>query len=938
VNPPVLRTYQHDAVEAVFREWEKVPSTMVVMATGLGKTVVLCEAIRRIHPKRAIVIAHRSELIHQCKASLERIGLRVEVEMADSKADASMFYGDSTIVASVQSLISGRKESKRMTKFRPEDFALLVIDEFHHAVADSYRSVINHFRKNPNLKMLGVTATPDRLDEKALGQICDSVAFKYDIAEAIEDGFLVPIEQQMIKIKTLDYSHVRTTAGDLNGGDLAAVMEDEENLQGMVGASIQVIGSRSSIAFTSSVRHAEMCCDIFNRHRPGMAAWICGETSEDDRRRTLKAFKNGDIQVLANVGIACLDSETEILTRSGWAKCDNISINHLVANWRDGVIEFRTPIAIEVRDRRPSERMVFLETKNRSIRVTEDHRMVFTDRKGRDFGITTAGELVGFKCHLPLAGNCAPENTTLLQREKPITERQISLNSYSLRRKGMSKEDARSETIKRLTLRRSLRVLCPHELSLDHCRWIGFWCGDGTKSILQSGGIEYVVSGSDQWPKIAAWFESLSRSLGFSFRKRRKHSKKPNRNPVTTWSFCRGTGFGRQHRNGGIYCIEPYLDKSASDMLWCLTSEQFDAFLHGLWCADGDHYQGVTLPKSFRVYSSNWIFVNMIQAVAVCRGYRCNVQWKKNHDHKIATMSFVKRPLHSMTKFTLQFEEGWKPEKVWCVKVDTGLIVTRRRGTVTVTGNTEGFDAPNTEVIIQGRPTKSRALYTQTVGRGTRPLAGVIDGLTSAYERREAIALSAKRSCLVLDFVGNSGKHKLITTADILGGKYNEETVAMAVEEAQNSDGPVRMAEALAKADQKIRERIEQQKRSEAARKAHLVAKVQFVAQSVSPFDLFQIKPRQDSPWDRGKPLTENQKAVLRKMGVNPDEINYAAAKQLLFESFKRRERGLCTVAQARVLAKYGYDPKKVTFVEASRIIDGLKSSGWRRADQLLPT
>jgi superfamily II DNA or RNA helicase len=82
---------------------------------------------------------------------------------------------------------------------------------------------------------------------------------------------------------------------------------------------------------------------------------------------------------------------------------------------------------------------------------------------------------------------------------------------------------------------------------------------------------------------------------------------------------------------------------------------------------------------------------------------------------------------------------------------------------------TEGFDAPNAEVIVNCRPTKSRALYTQMVGRGTRPLRGVIDGLLTREERRTAIAASSKPHCTVLDFVGASGKHKLICTLDVLG-------------------------------------------------------------------------------------------------------------------------------------------------------------------------
>src|SRR5205823_2117669 len=146
--------------------------------------------------------------------------------------------------------------------------------------------------------VLGVTATPDRADEEALGQIFESVAYDYEILDAINDGWLVPVMQQMVKITGLDFSHIRTTAGDLNGADLARVMEDEKNLQGMVGASIEIIGGKRTIMFTSSVRHAEMCCNILNRHHQGMAKWICGTTPKDERRQTLKDFENGKVQVV----------------------------------------------------------------------------------------------------------------------------------------------------------------------------------------------------------------------------------------------------------------------------------------------------------------------------------------------------------------------------------------------------------------------------------------------------------------------------------------------------------------------------------------------------------------------------------------------------------------------------------------------------------------
>ena len=100
-----------------------------------------------------------------------------------------------------------------MSKFDPQRFGVLIIDEAHHATSPSYRRVIDYYRTNPALKVLGVTATPDRADEEALGQVFQSVAFDYEVLDAIHDGWLVPIEQQMVHVEGLDYSSIRTTAG-----------------------------------------------------------------------------------------------------------------------------------------------------------------------------------------------------------------------------------------------------------------------------------------------------------------------------------------------------------------------------------------------------------------------------------------------------------------------------------------------------------------------------------------------------------------------------------------------------------------------------------------------------------------------------------------------------------------------------------------------------
>jgi superfamily II DNA or RNA helicase len=437
-----------------------------------------------------------------------------------------------------------------MAKFDPARFGVLIIDEAHHATSPSYRRVIDYYRTNRALKILGVTATPDRADEEALGQVFQSVAFDYEVLDAIHDGWLVPIEQQMVHVEGLDYSSIRTTAGDLNGGDLAAVMEAEKNLQQMAAASLAIIGQRRALLFTASVKSAEMTAEIFNRHRADMASWVCGKTDKDERRKVLADFATGKLQVVCNCGVL-----------------------------------------------------------------------------------------------------------------------------------------------------------------------------------------------------------------------------------------------------------------------------------------------------------------------------------------------------------------------------------------------TEGFDDPGVEVVIMGRPTKSRSLYSQMVGRSTRPLPGVVDGPETAEARRAAIAASGKPSCLVVDFVGNAGKHKLVTSADILGGKVSEEALELALARAKQAGKPVNMTEALDDAEEELKRQREQARQAEAARRARLVATARFTTQSVDPFDVLHLDPAKPRGWDKARQLSEKQRSLLSKQGISPDGVSFSQGKQLIAEIFRRWDGKLCSFRQAKVLRKYGYGTD-VSFAEASATIDALAKNNWRKPSE----
>jgi superfamily II DNA or RNA helicase len=287
-----LRKYQAEAVAGVLKQLEEFRSTIVVMPTGSGKTRCAAELIRH-WPGRAMMIAHRDELLVQARTRLaSETGELVGLEQAQ------FFAGDERIVVgSVQTLCM----PARLERWQSDDFGLIIVDEAHHACSVSYRRVIDHFS---GAKIVGITATPDRADEKAMGQVFESVAYVYEIEDAINDGWLCPIRVRQVFIGEINLSSCRTTAGDLNQGDLNAAMAVEEALHGVVKATIEQAGDSKTLVFTTSVENAKRLAEIFNRYKPDSARSVDGGTQIDDRRGILAAYKRGEFQYLTNCAIA----------------------------------------------------------------------------------------------------------------------------------------------------------------------------------------------------------------------------------------------------------------------------------------------------------------------------------------------------------------------------------------------------------------------------------------------------------------------------------------------------------------------------------------------------------------------------------------------------------------------------------------------------------
>ena len=125
-------------------------------------------------------------------------GMEAAIEMADYRSIEDGFRRAPVVVSSIQTMNAGRGGDRRMHRFRNDHPWFVVVDECHHAPSASYKSVIAHFMANPSSRLLGVTATPDRLDKRALAQVFESVAYTYDVADGIRDGWLVPIKQRFV--------------------------------------------------------------------------------------------------------------------------------------------------------------------------------------------------------------------------------------------------------------------------------------------------------------------------------------------------------------------------------------------------------------------------------------------------------------------------------------------------------------------------------------------------------------------------------------------------------------------------------------------------------------------------------------------------------------------------------------------------------------------
>lgn len=300
-----LRPYQRDAVSAALRAVDDgVQRPAIVLPTGAGKSVVIgglfkehvFRSMLNHTGRRAVVVAHRTELIEQNADKIRRVAPNLRVGIVKAERDQT---GHDVISASVQSLVAKRNGRPRMSYI--SDVGLVVIDEAHHAAADSYMQVLAHFGcfNDDGAWALGLTATMIRGDDKALGDIWQDVVYSKSIAWMIEQGWLVRPRGLRVRIPDLNLAKVRKSRGDYSDGALGEAIEGSMAPELVAKAYAEHAPGKQGILFAPTVATAELYRDAL-REVGITAELVAGITPDDERRRILRRFEDGAIQVLCN--------------------------------------------------------------------------------------------------------------------------------------------------------------------------------------------------------------------------------------------------------------------------------------------------------------------------------------------------------------------------------------------------------------------------------------------------------------------------------------------------------------------------------------------------------------------------------------------------------------------------------------------------------------
>ncbi|WP_313367700.1 DEAD/DEAH box helicase [Sphingobacterium mizutaii] len=304
-----LRNYQKNIIKDTLYNLNHHRSIMLQMPTGTGKTTVMSSLvktyIKKIEPnKRILIVVHRKELVEQIYLRLRRFGILAGIIMSGENYEPTK----QVQVASISTLI--RK------KELPFNISLVVVDEAHHILAKTYLDVIKKYKDS---KVLGLTATPIRLNGDGFDHIFEKLICSHKIEWFIENKYLSQYKHLALIDQSIKNIQIDKIKNEYDQSSLTEFMQSDRKIANVLAAYQRYSIGRKTIIFCVDINHMKKLAERFLANNIQNHC-IDSFTKKEEREAILKSFRNGDVNVLFNVnifteGFDCPDIETVILAR-----------------------------------------------------------------------------------------------------------------------------------------------------------------------------------------------------------------------------------------------------------------------------------------------------------------------------------------------------------------------------------------------------------------------------------------------------------------------------------------------------------------------------------------------------------------------------------------------------------------------------------------------
>lgn len=696
-----LRDYQRQAIDSVWAHLRAYSDNPCVeLPTGAGKSVVMAglikEAVTTWAGTRIAVLAHVRELVAQNADKLLRSWTSAPLGIYSASLGKRDRFAP-VLFASIQSTYNRAMELGR--------FDLILVDEAHRIPIKGegmYRRFLDDARRaNPDLRVVGFTATPYRL---GTGPVCgpdyilNRVCYRANVRELIEAGYLCRLVSKG-GIARADLTDVHVRGGEYVASELEAAVNRADLVSAAVDEIVRYCADRRAwILFCASVKHATAVSEAL--HARGIEAPVVeGNTSSHERAEIIRRYQRGELRALCNVNVLsegfdaphvdavillrptksaglyyqqCLDSKTEILTRAGWKRIGEVGLHDQIAaaDYRQAtpLLRWETPLEVIARPL-GDEAMYEISGPGVDMRLTAGHAIILKGRKEKNWKREAAAE-----ASARLSDYRIPVVTVESVPAAPLTD--------------------------------------------DEIRFIGWFMTDGNRNKHNDS---ITISQSSGQP----WFQEIEKMLvgcGFKYSKRliTTETQFNESAPRYTFIVSKGAPRGSGKHLSGWGRLERWLSKDFAPALEALDARQFGVLLEAIHLGDGSKQAGQDwVRRSYHVATVNRTFADRLQSMCVRRGWRCNIGQSDSRGTEMLSLHIKAQAFRAIGGASQQDRASLRKgasdpaELVWCVTVPSGAFIARRNGKAFITGN---------------------------CGRGLR-------------------TDPRKQDCLVLDFAGNIHEH-----------------------------------------------------------------------------------------------------------------------------------------------------------------------------------